>query len=103
MELFRSTAKISHMFELDICVTKDNQLVVHHDANLRRTCGVNKDIGELNYEELPRFKEEFEPFGRDELMKSDKNAIPLLETLFKEFPEMPMNIDLKTPTAEAIK
>lgn len=36
-------------------------------------------------------------------MKSEKNAIPLLETLFKEFPEMPMNIDLKTPTDEAMK
>ena len=44
IELFRSTAKVSHMFELDLCVTKDDQLVVHHDASLRRTCGLNKDI-----------------------------------------------------------
>lgn len=44
IELFRSTAKVSHMFELDLCVTKDGQLVVHHDASLRRTCGLNKDI-----------------------------------------------------------
>jgi glycerophosphoryl diester phosphodiesterase len=36
------------MFELDICVTKDGKLVVHHDTNLKRTCGVDKHITELN-------------------------------------------------------
>jgi glycerophosphoryl diester phosphodiesterase len=32
------------MYELDICETKDSQLVVHHDINLRRTTGHDKLI-----------------------------------------------------------
>jgi hypothetical protein len=36
-------------------------------------------------------------------LKTSKNKIPLLEDIFKSFPSMPMNIDLKTPTESAIK
>jgi hypothetical protein len=35
-------------------------------------------------------------------MKTQRNKLPLLEELFEQFPEMPMNIDLKTPTDVAI-
>jgi glycerophosphoryl diester phosphodiesterase len=28
------------MFEMDVCCTKDGILVVHHDHDLKRTCGV---------------------------------------------------------------
>jgi glycerophosphoryl diester phosphodiesterase len=37
------------MFELDVCFTKDKQLVVNHDSNLLRTTGKNVDISELNF------------------------------------------------------
>jgi glycerophosphoryl diester phosphodiesterase len=47
------------MFELDICITKDNQLVVHHDTSLRRTTGVAKEIHELNFDELPTLAQEY--------------------------------------------
>lgn len=32
------------MFELDVCLTKDKKLVVHHDSTLSRTCGINREI-----------------------------------------------------------
>jgi lysophospholipase D len=35
-------------------------------------------------------------------VKTQRNKIILLESLFEEFPDMPMNIDLKTPTEPAI-
>ena len=44
------------MFELDVCLTKDKQLVVHHDANVSRTTGKSIFISECNYEDLPRFQ-----------------------------------------------
>jgi lysophospholipase D len=47
LQVFKATSRVSHMFELDICVTKDGKLVVHHDTNLKRTCGVDKLINEL--------------------------------------------------------
>lgn len=90
------------MFELDICVTKDGKLVVHHDTNLKRTCGVDKLINELNSDELPTMADEYESFGGGGVIKTQKNKILFLEELFEQFPEMPMNIDLKTPTDVAI-
>ena len=44
------------MFELDVCLTKDKQLVVHHDANVLRTCGKPIAISDCNYEDLPHFQ-----------------------------------------------
>lgn len=48
------------MFELDVCETKDGILVVHHDHNLERTCGVKQYIRDINLADLPAFKPEIE-------------------------------------------
>ena len=53
------------MFELDVCITKDKQLVVHHDSHLNRLCGVDEEIQNLNANELPRMKKEFHAFGSE--------------------------------------
>lgn len=37
------------MLELDCHLTKDEQVVVSHDPNLRRVCGMNANISELAY------------------------------------------------------
>lgn len=37
------------MLELDCHLTKDEQVVVSHDANLRRSCGMNANICDLAY------------------------------------------------------
>lgn len=37
------------------------------------------------------------------MVKTNRNKILLLEELFQEFPEMPMNIDLKTPSEISVK
>jgi glycerophosphoryl diester phosphodiesterase len=46
------------MLEMDICETKDGVLVVHHDKSLKRTCGVDKEITELDFKELPKIQKE---------------------------------------------
>ncbi len=38
--------------EIDVRQTKDGILVLMHDNNLKRTAGINKDIGSLTYKEL---------------------------------------------------
>jgi glycerophosphoryl diester phosphodiesterase len=48
------------MLEMDVCVTKDGVLVVHHDSDLRRTCGVDRLVGELDTHELPLMQDEIE-------------------------------------------
>ena len=65
------------MFELDVCLTRDKKLVVHHDAFLNRTCGKDIEISECDYKDLPRFMPEFQSFGGP-IMKSSQNKIPLL-------------------------
>lgn len=51
------------MFELDVCLTKDKKLVVHHDATLKRLCGKGFLIEETHYVDLPPYLDMIEAFG----------------------------------------
>ncbi len=69
-----------HMFELDVCLTKDKKLIVHHDATLIRLCGKNHSISDVNYEDLPPYLNVIEAFGGGgEKVTTTNNRIPLLE------------------------
>ena len=82
--------------ELDVQQTKDQVLVVLHDANLKRTTGVDKKIVDVTYEEIKdldvgsHFHEKF---------KGEK--IPLLEEViqFAKENRIRLNIELK-PTGK---
>jgi glycerophosphoryl diester phosphodiesterase len=49
---FEQAIKLGYGIELDVQMTIDNVLVVYHDDNLLRVCGIDKDIREITYEEL---------------------------------------------------
>lgn len=57
--------------EFDLQLTKDKQVVVHHDASLKRSCGADRIISEMTYEELRTYRlfgtEEQVPLFRDVL------------------------------------
>ncbi len=53
MEAFRLAVEKGYGMELDVQLTKDNQLVVHHDGSLKRVCGVDKLIREMDFADLP--------------------------------------------------
>ena len=55
MEAFRNAVTYGYGIELDVQLTKDDVMVVHHDYDLKRTCGVNKKIRDLTYRELKRY------------------------------------------------
>ncbi len=40
------------VIELDVRETKDGEIVVMHDENVKRVCGVDKKIGKMTYEEI---------------------------------------------------
>ena len=46
----------NYIIELDIHILKDNTIVVYHDYNLNKLCGVNKIIETLTYEQLSKIK-----------------------------------------------
>ncbi|XP_028320521.1 lysophospholipase D GDPD1 isoform X2 [Gouania willdenowi] len=93
------------MLELDCHLTKDGQVVVTHDANLQRGCGINADISSVAYAELPPYlcklgvtfqRECFCEGGQDK-------RIPLLRDVFDAFPNTPVNIDIKVNDDKLIK
>nr|XP_009671226.1 PREDICTED: glycerophosphodiester phosphodiesterase domain-containing protein 1 isoform X2 [Struthio camelus australis] len=92
------------MLELDCHLTKDEQVVVSHDENLKRSTGVDVNISDLKYSELPpylcklgvTFQKECHCEGKD-------NRIPLLKEVFEAFPQTPVNIDIKMNNNVLIK
>ena len=58
--------------ELDIQLTKDNEIVVFHDKNLKRMTGVDKNIDDLTLNELTKLK----------LLKTNEH-IPTLDEVLK--------------------
>lgn len=53
---FRLAADCGFGMELDLQLTKDNRVVVHHDHSIVRTCGVDKLISDMTYEELKGYR-----------------------------------------------
>lgn len=64
---FAAAAKAGYGVELDVQFTADRQIVVFHDNDLKRMCGVNRRVDELTYAELKELR----------LLNSDQR-IPLL-------------------------
>lgn len=53
---FRKAVEAGYGVELDVQLTKDEQVVVFHDNDLRRVCGVDAPVNAYTYEELQKFK-----------------------------------------------
>jgi len=73
--------------ETDVQVTADGVLVAFHDDDLRRTCGRTGKISALPWSEVSTAR------------VNGEAAIPLLEDLLGEWPEVRVNIDCKTDRA----
>ncbi len=52
LKAFQKAIDHGYGMELDVQCTKDGQLVVFHDGNLKRMCGVDKPLHTLTYDEL---------------------------------------------------
>lgn len=55
MTAFRLAKENGYGVELDVQMTRDGQLVVFHDGNLKRVCGVDGMLKDYTYEELCKF------------------------------------------------
>ncbi len=53
---FKKAVDAGYGIELDVQLSKDNQLVVFHDATLKRMCGVEGNVWDYTLEELRQFK-----------------------------------------------
>ena len=55
MAAFRKAVENDYGIELDIQLTKDDVIVVCHDFDLKRVCGVDKKIRDLTYAQLQQY------------------------------------------------
>ncbi|XP_060051759.1 lysophospholipase D GDPD1-like [Erinaceus europaeus] len=80
------------VLELHGHIIKDEQVVVSHDENLKRSTGVNINITDLKYHELPPYLDKLDvTFQRAYHCEGTDNRIPLLKEVFEAFPNTPIN------------
>ncbi|CAF0890242.1 unnamed protein product [Rotaria sordida] len=99
------------MLELDCHLTKDNQVVVHHDFSLDRTTGEEIFIRDIEYHNLPRISTNVDLYyDASTVISCDNNPtneellrIPLLKDVFERYPAIPINIDVKEHNDELIR
>jgi glycerophosphoryl diester phosphodiesterase len=72
--------------ELDVMATKDGKFVVFHDYDLKRLAGRPDRIADLTYAELA------------EIHLSNQETIPLLYDVLSLLSDIPVIMDVKTPT-----
>ena len=68
MPAFKAAIERGFHIEIDVHLSKDNQLVVFHDANLKRVCGVDRKVKDCTVEELKSYR-----------LKGTDNTIPTLD------------------------
>ncbi|TDM03924.1 glycerophosphodiester phosphodiesterase [Macrococcus carouselicus] len=96
-------------FEIDIRVTKDDEIVVFHDAYVDRVSEGTGLISDLTLDELRQldFGYHFKDINGDYPFRGHQDAkIVTLRELITAFPEMRLNIDIKdrpaTPSGERV-
>lgn len=102
MLAFQGAVDLGYRYlELDVRVSADGVVVVHHDANLERTTSGSGRLVDRTLEELRRL-DAAHTFGADSAYphRGMGEQIPTLEEVLLTFPDVHVNIDLKAPGSE---
>ena len=88
MQAFDYAVKLGYRYiETDVQVTADGVLMAFHDSNLKRTCGIDRRIGDMTFKEVSTARVD------------GLAPIPKLEDLIGEWPDVRVNIDCKADAA----
>lgn len=93
MKSFEKAIEKDFIIELDILLTKDKEVIVFHDDNLKRLTGVDRNVDEMTIDEITNLK----------IKDTDEN-IPTLEEVLKLVNgRVPIIIDVKSGNASDIE
>ncbi|XP_050980624.1 lysophospholipase D GDPD3 [Labeo rohita] len=97
MEAFTHAVSVgTEMLEMDCHLTSDGYVVISHDSNLLRQTGYDKTVSSLRFQDLPLYKERLEvTFYAGHYSTGKDRKFVLLEDVFKNFPNMPMILEVK--------
>lgn len=82
---FKAAKEADFGVEFDVQFTKDKQIVVFHDGDLKRMCGVDQKVLDLPYDELKQYR----------LNNTDQH-IPLLSEVLETLGGVPIICEVKT-------
>lgn len=84
-------------FEVDIRLTKDEEIIVHHDDTVNRTSDGVGFVKDFTLDELKQlnFGYQFEDLDGEFPYKEQKVEVVTLRELFETFPNTYINIDIK--------
>ncbi len=86
------------VLEMDIHSSADGELVVIHDDTVDRTTDGNGRVNDLTLAELQSYDAAYDwsiDDGETYPFRGEGVTIPALDEVFRAFPEMPMNIEIK--------
>lgn len=97
LEAFSESLKIysDFIFELDVRLTRDRQVVVMHDPSVDRTTSGHGLVHELNYSEIQKFDA-----GHHTQWKGKNIKAPLLKDALEMFKSSRITIEVKLPGYE---
>lgn len=94
-----AAATHTDMFEIDVQLTRDGEVVISHDDDLYRVSGLKNNISKLDYKDLPAFRNELGvTFTNGETVRTNgghDESIVLLRSVLEKYPNIPLNIDTK--------
>lgn len=85
--------------ELDIWVSQDQKIVIHHDRSLKRVFGIDQKIPEMTLEEIKQAQASFQVNQLEckRFLKEQPSAlsVPTLEEVLRSFPDAFLNLEIK--------
>ncbi len=90
LEAFSQAIENKYAIELDIQLTKDKEPVVFHDYSLKRVCGLDKMVYDLDYKEIQDLR----------LYNTDEKIPHLREVLELVNGKVPLLVELKMDTRD---
>lgn len=102
LSAFALAIEAGYAIETDVRFTKDNRVVVFHDANLKRVVGADKNVIDLTFDELQAYTLE----GTDEKIPSFEELLAFVDgrtPLLIELKDVPGRKDLPERVIETLK